>query len=160
MALACPSATHARVDAEVDALKKCLSTFGGIGWKLPYRPHLSVSSCSSAGASYRAGGEAGPHRSTLELISDGLRLAPSPAHGSELADATFAQFQQAVFFHFDALFQRHGFRRVETELADDRGGRYVALARYARTDGGPLALTWQTRASNTWRITYDGGAAR
>jgi len=139
-------------------LKQCLAGFGGLEWKLPYRPHLHVHGCASAGGSYGAGGDTANGRSSLELIG-ALRLGP--VRDRAPADATYPQFQQAVFFHFDALFERHGFRRIETEEAEDAQGRYVSRARYERLEGGPqAALTWQASARNTWRVTLDPAAAR
>jgi hypothetical protein len=106
-----------------ESLRSCLATFEGIAWRLPYRPALQVHRCNV---------EAG--RTTLELIG-ALRLGP--VRDRAPSDASRAQLQQAVFSHFDALFQRNGFRRVDEESGEAEGGRHVAKARYARGSQAP-----------------------
>jgi hypothetical protein len=141
LALAAPCAGQ----VPVEALRGCLASFEGIAWGFPYRPALQVQHCAVE-----------PHRSTLELIG-AVRLGP--ARDGAPADASFAQFQQAVFFHFDALFQRSGFRRIDVEQAVQDGQPYVSTARYAR-GSAPPTLTWQTGGANTWLVTFDRTGAR
>jgi len=131
--------------AQAEALRSCLSSFEGIPWRFPYRPALQIHRCTVDSS-----------RSTLELIG-ALRLGP--ARDGAPADASYAQLQQAVFFHFDELFQRSGFRRVDVEQAEDEGQPYVTKARYARGSATPT-LTWQTSARNTWLVTLDKASAR
>ena len=141
LALAGPCAAQ----AQAEALRTCMGSFEGIAWRFPYRPALQTHSCN-----------ADPSRSTLELIG-ALRLGPE--RDGAPADASYAQLQQVVFFHFDGLFQRSGFRRIDVEQAQDEGQPYVTKARYARGPAAPT-LTWQTGSRNTWLITLDKAAAR
>lgn len=128
-----------------ESLRSCLATFEGIAWQLPYRPALQVHRC-----------DVEADRVTLELIG-ALRLGP--VRDRAPSDASRAQLQQAVFSHFDALFQRNGFRRVDEEPGEAEGERHVAKARYARGSQAPT-LTWQTGAANTWLVTFDRAHAR
>ena len=77
----------------------------------------------------------------------------------QLESPTVLGPRMAVFSHFDALFQRNGFRRVDEEPGEAEGERHVAKARYARGSQAPT-LTWQTGAANTWLVTFDRAHAR
>jgi len=142
----------AAAQPQTEQLKGCLAAFEGIEWKLPYRPFLHVHGCAWPGGFYGAGGDSSGGRRSLELIG---AVSLGPTRDRMPADASYAQFQQAVFVHFDSLFRSQGFRRMETQEALD-GAAYTALARYTRSSTGTEAmLTWQTEAKNTWRITLE-----
>jgi hypothetical protein len=165
-----------------ELLGRCLADFGGLDWALPYRPSLYVHSCSSSTETYNTGIRMPTGRRSLELIGT-LSLG---ADSTLSSDESYAAIQQAVFVHFDALFVRQGYRRVGIEHGDARTRYhentqrllrglptvperdteervlppplpYVSVARYVgRISGGEVALTYQTEAKNTWRISLDG----
>lgn len=137
-------AAPCNAQSATEALRSCLGAFEGIAWQLPYRPALQVHRCTSEGG-----------RTTLELIG-ALRLGP--VRDRAPSDASRAQLQQAVFAHFDALFLRSGYHRVDEEPGEADSERYVARARYARGSQAP-ALSWQTGAANTWLLTFERPAA-
>ncbi len=110
-----PSIGTAQTQAE--ELKRCLHDLDGMEWKLPYQPYLQVSSCSSQTSGYITSHKALAGQGNLELIGD-----PTLASDTEnlSTDEKHAAEQSAVFTHFDALFRRHGYRRIAVEQGDAR----------------------------------------
>jgi hypothetical protein len=138
-------------------LERCLAQFEGIQWKLPYRPYMHVYRCVGPDGGFNSGpGAPGVRR--IEFIGDSTITPPRQGMPAE----NFGEMQQAVFAHFDKLFQRHGFQRTELQENVDHSPAYPKLAKYRRfTGAGPLTLTWQTMAANTWVVTLEpAGAAR
>lgn len=166
-----------------EKLGRCLKDFGGIEWRLPYRPFLHVHSCASPANNNDTSGSFlrdGPR--SLELIGD-LTLGSDSLSGS---DENYQAIQQAVYAHFDELFIQLGFRHVaveygnagtsyseetaqmllrlprssEADVAEESGPPvlpYVNVARYAGILAGrDVILTYRTEAGNTWRISLDG----
>ena len=169
-------------DSYTDQLKQCLAGFGGIEWKLPYRPSIRIKTCTSPDVGYNIGKSTDGSRS-VEFIGE---ITWGPDAKALSSDEDYAVVQAAVFTHFDALFQRHGYRRTMLEQGDAmtgndpdtlrrlRGDRetkskstqksnvaeplipYVNHARYIRTTlGNEVTLTYKTEAKNTWRITLE-----
>lgn len=139
-------------------LERCLAQFEGIQWKLPYRPYMHVYRCVGPEGGFNAGAVNKPGVRSIEFIGDST-IAP-PRNG--MPAENFGEMQQAVFTHFDKLFQRHGFQRTEQQDNVEHATPYPKLAKYRRfTGAGPVVLTWQTMAANTWVVTLEGaGAAR
>lgn len=136
-------------------LERCLAQFEGIQWKLPYRPYLHVYRCAGPEGFFNSAGPVVNGRRTIEFIGEST-LAPSR---QGIRAEAFADVQLAVFTHFDKLFQRHGFQRVELKESDDDGPRFPKQASWRRFTGrGPVTLTWQGEAANTWRVTLEGAA--
>lgn len=164
-----------------ETLRRCLADFGGIEWRLPYRPRLHAHSCASPAASLNTGGHLPEGKRSLELIGE-LTLGTDSALPS---DENYAAIQQAVFIHFDSLFLRQGYRRIAMEHGDARTRYhentvrmlhglpqlpedtreesspsplpYVSAGRYVgQVSGREVTLIYQTEARNTWRITLDG----
>lgn len=82
---------------------------------LPYQPPMDISSCASPATSYEGGTANAKGQRRLDLISN-LTL-PSNQLDS---DETYAALQAAVLTHFEALFLRRGYRRVEVDYGNAR----------------------------------------
>jgi hypothetical protein len=147
-AISCACLPAGSVGFSADDLKACLATFDGIAWQLPYRPFTKVHRCSWPGGGYNGQPEA-QGRSKLELIAS--TVIPRNSKQS----VSTGDYQDAVFTHFDLLFTRHGFERVETRHGEQRGDRFVEFARYQKRGGNGPVLTWESGAANTWNVTMD-----
>lgn len=169
-------------DTRTEELKRCLLDFGGIDWKLPYRPWLDIRACVSPNTNFDSAEKSLDGRRSLELIGE-LSLGSDNAKLS--ANEAYAALQSATFAHFEALFVRHGYRRSKLEYGNARVEFYpktlrmlrglppssedeiakppqppilfVNLARYVRiVSGKEITLTYQSEMKNTWRITIEG----
>lgn len=163
-------------------LKRCLADFGGIELRLPYLPRIDIRSCTSPTTSFESGGKSTDGSRKLELIGD---LSLGPDNTSLIRGEAQAAIQAATFTHFEALFIRHGYRRLKLEYGDARITFYrntmlmlkgvspvpendaaeaplppipfVKLARYVRTSSGQeITLTYKSEIKNTWSITIEG----
>lgn len=167
-----------------EQLKRCLSDFDGIVWKLPYQPPMAIRSCATPANNYDTSVSTNGLR-TLELIGE-LTL-PDATHLS--SDDTYAALQHAIYTHFDTLFRRHGYTlstvehgdartryhadtlrllrgmpalsASESALAEKKAAAeppipFINLARYVRNrDGQQLRLTYTSEAKNTWKISIE-----
>jgi hypothetical protein len=151
----------ARATDHSDHLKRCLASLDGIAWQLPYLPKMQVHGCELPGTGRDAS-------AVLDLIGE-VALGSLPL--SDDSDLRFAQVQQAVYVHFDALFRRHGYHRIDVGYRDLRNSIqsgtaplqgiganvFVNMALYQRQGtNGTLTLRYSTEAANTWRIRIDG----
>lgn len=172
-----------------DLLRACLSDFGGMEWKLPYRPPLRVRSCASPAASF----------DTVESTVGGRRsivfsgeLTLGPGHAGWSPDENYAALQSVVLQHFEKQFLLRGYRRTAIEHGNARTGSdpfteclrrwrrgkplcreedyppqppqppipFVSLARYVLgTSGREVVLTYAVEAKNAWRVTLEGVSA-
>jgi len=123
--------------AQADDLKRCLADIGGIAWRLPYAPRVSVTYCVSPAASYN------PHGGKPSAIRElSLRAAFDrvPDEEGMSWDERRTAAQSAALAHFDALFRSHGYRAVSP-------------GSYQRSDG--LSLTWKAQGDDAWLVAVD-----
>jgi hypothetical protein len=120
-----------------DDLKRCLADLGGIAWRFPYSPRVSVTSCISPAGSYQPRPRA---PAGIRELSLGASYDRAPDEDRSLDERTKTA-DSAALAHFDALFRRHGY------LA-------VSPGRYSRGDG--MALVWKAEGSNRWVIVVEG----
>jgi hypothetical protein len=169
----------------IGELKRCLQNFGGIEWKLPYQPPVTIHSCASQAVSFNADTEAIAGRHSLELIG---KLTLGLDMGNLSSGEMIAAVHNAMYIHFDALFRHHGYRQIGLGHGDAQtrrdlralimlyGGKaskedidafnlaeakkppipYVNLARYVQTIAGyDMALTYKLNSANTWLIILE-----
>lgn len=118
-------------------LKRCLEDLGGIAWRFPYSPRMSVTSCISPAGSYQPRPRA---PAGIRELSLGASYDRAPDEDRSLDERTKTA-DSAALAHFDALFRLHGYRAVSP-------------GRYARSDG--LSLVWKAEGSNRWVVVVEG----
>lgn len=129
LTLALSGAAMAGSDPRADSLRRCLQDFDGIEWMWPYQPPMHVRACASPTVTFDAGERAPAGHRNLELIGE-LDLGPDASHLS--SDQRIAALHTATYVHFDTLFRRSGYRRVEVGHGDARTRRYSDTLRALR----------------------------
>jgi hypothetical protein len=145
--------------AQDDKLKKCLHDLDGIEWQLPYQPPMRIVSCASQFTHYGNAAVSGAGGGELVLADSAWQL--HDAENLSMSEKATAA-QCAIYFHFDDLFRRHGYRQVappvsETGYVVGDAVSCVRIAHYERPVlGTKIMLTYESERSRNTTITFQG----
>jgi hypothetical protein len=132
------ASSAAAAQGTANDLKRCLEDLGGVAWRLPYAPRISVTYCVSPAASYNP---RGGKPAAIRELSLRASFEAVPDEQDMPWDERRMAAQSAALAHFEALFRSHGYRAVSP-------------GRYQRGDG--LSLTWKAQGDDAWTVVVEG----